>query len=301
MKKPLISSLAVMFATSLFAGGTFEVIEKEFDAEGINKIEIEADSADMDFAGADVKKITVKVVRFEEDKCILDIVPKVNKLFIELKNKRKYFVTSGSFCKADIEITSPANISYEVDGGSSDIKGANITAQTHVDTGSGDIDLINVSGSVYARTGSGEVDVANVAGETTIKTGSGNIRMAEVIGPVMASTGSGDIEGVVESRDVVVATGSGETRLSGLTGSLRHTSGSGSLTAAWGKPVTEGKLSLKLGSGDADLCFPKGSKINVDFYSGSGKVKNELGFLPEHRFLIYAKTGSGDLHISYCR
>jgi hypothetical protein len=319
MKNAVSFLMALVFTGSAFANKTFETIEKKFDAGKIKEIQIEIGSANVDFTGLNVKQITAKVVRFEENKCILNIEPDNGRLFIELKSRKKINIFSDNSCKADIEIESPKNISYEIDGGSSDIKGANITEKVQVDIGSGDIDLVNISGGIYANAGSGNIEVANIFGGTVIKTGSGSIGMAKVTGDTKVSagsgnitlagvkglidlsTGSGNISGVVESADVTINTGSGNTRLSGLTGSLKHKSGSGSLTAVWKKPVVKGEVSLKKGSGDTGLCFPKGSKIDVDIDTGSGKVINKIGFLPEHKFFIHGSTGSGDITISYCK
>ncbi|HUT85935.1 MAG TPA: DUF4097 family beta strand repeat-containing protein [Elusimicrobiales bacterium] len=303
MKNAVAVIFAMILAGSTIAKDNFKTFTKSFNADKIDTVEIETGSADVNFNSGIVKKdgkgkvVQVKLIRFEEDKCDLTIEPGNGKLFIEIKSKRKHWINFSNSCQADLEIEAPRNTAFEIRGGSSDIRGAHMSKNVSVKVGSGDIELVDISGDLRLKSGSGDIDLVGIAGYADVSTGSGDITLANVKGNVKLSTGSGDIEGVMYSNDVVVSIGSGNTKLSGLLGSLRHNSGSGSLLAIWDKPVIKGEVSLKKGSGDTELYFPKGSKIDVDIRTGSGRVRNEFGFSPGNDFIIHGKTGSGDIYI----
>lgn len=303
MKNAMTFIVSLIFAGNIFANNTFETIKKSFDATKLSSVQIETDSIDVDFTGENTKTAYVEVLRFEKNRCDLNIENDKTSLFIKIENKNKNFSNFLRFdkhCRAEIRIKVPKNTSLKIDAASADIKASGVS-RADIHTASGDVSLAGVSKGAEIRTASGEINLINVLGGTNIRTASGEVRLARAIGDINISTASGDIDAELESSNVIISTASGDTEISGLTNYFKYSSASGSLKAVWKKAVVKGKSYIKTVSGDIKLLFPRGSKISLIMHtlSGSVYVDDDLDYSSQDNFEIRGSTVSGDVYADF--
>jgi DUF4097 and DUF4098 domain-containing protein YvlB len=91
--------------------------------------------------------------------------------------------------------------------------------------------------------------------------------------------------------------GSGNISIKGLTAGGDLKTGSGEVSLVYKVPPAIGELSIKTGSGNVEILFPKSAKIRTSFSAGSGELINELGDSPNSKFKVSMTAGSGNLHI----
>ncbi len=133
---------------------------------------------------------------------------------------------------------------------------------------------------LIAENGSGNINISNINGCLEIVLGSGDLTMQKVDSEkIKCQLGSGDlsIDGIIRSVDIKV--------------------GSGDINLVYRKVPTTGAVTIKSGSGNANISLPAESKIRVDFNAGSGKLACELDQLQNAPYAIFMNAGSGDLRI----
>jgi len=127
--------------------------------------------------------------------------------------------------------------------------------------------------------GSGSADISGITGTLTFSSGSGNISADGIFQKVSGLTGSGNVT------------------LKGLSGGGSVKVGSGDMNITYLRKPLKGELDLVSGSGDAQVRFPKGTKVRTNFSAGSGTMTNELGESESAEFGVSMKAGSGDLKV----
>lgn len=207
-----------------------EVRELKLDADGIDKLVIEAGAGSMDvkgIAGLDsiVVMATVAVPdadegdakKFIEKKLTLALDKNGDQAKLDSWFKQGMF-GSGSSARIDLAITMPIGIDVSVDDGSGSIDVSDTAAAVSIDDGSGSIELKNVA-SVYIDDGSGSIKILNAAGDVSIIDGSGSIKVRSVDGSVSIDDGSGGIDVSDVERDlIIVDDGSGGLDFSDVRG-----------------------------------------------------------------------------------
>ena len=114
---------------------------------------------------------------------------------------------------------------------------------------------------------------------------------------IQIATDSGDIKGTGHAALLHADTGNGDVAVEGLVGSAEIKIGSGDVTLTWAEAPQRGSIAVKTGAGDVRLALPDGTKLATRYTSGSGKLENELGDMPEAELKVSVMTGSGDLWI----
>lgn len=125
---------------------------------------------------------------------------------------------------------------------------------------------------------------------------SGDVVLNDLEGNLTFNVSSGSVSGRGKFKKIEGKSGSGSVDLSGLTSGGKVNSGSGSVRLRF-LEYPMGRMEVKTGSGDANLLFPKGSRIQASLDVGSGSVNNEIGSYESADFGVTAKSGSGDLQI----
>lgn len=98
---------------------------------------------------------------------------------------------------------------------------------------------------------------------------------------------------------VDIVSGSGDVEVDGLKSSAKVRTGSGDVSVKYVDMVEEGEVTIKTGSGSAELEFPSTMKITTAFKAGSGKLtKNEFSNSADAKFKVSMEAGSGDLEIT---
>lgn len=192
-------------------------------------------------------------------------------------------------CRAELEVTLPAETRVEIRSGSGRIEVTQV-AELVARTGSGSITIDGVTGAVIARTGSGSVLARNLGADAELHTSSGSVEAEGVAGSLDASTGSGHVtvlevggevlarssSGRVEVREVggkaTVSTGSGDVLVAGVASHVdAHTSSGRATVHGNGAPVA---LDMSTSSGNQTIEAPTdpAAPITVKIRSGSGNV-----------------------------
>ncbi len=127
--------------------------------------------------------------------------------------------------------------------------------------------------------------------------GSGNITVNGIQGDLTFKVGSGDISADGSFKKIDGVTGSGKIVLKGLAGGGKLKSGSGEIDLTYGVNSLVGELDLKIGSGNASILFPKGTKLKTSFKAGVGELSNGLGESTGAAFKVSMEAGSGNLKI----
>jgi DUF4097 and DUF4098 domain-containing protein YvlB len=132
--------------------------------------------------------------------------------------------------------------------------------------------------------------------DLNIWSGSGNVSVSGLESNFTFNVGSGSVVANGKFKKVEGKSGSGSVDINGLTTGGNISVGSGPVNLRFLDYPT-GRMDVKTGNGDANISFPKGSKIKASLDTGSGDVENELGTSDSADFGINVKTGSGDLKI----
>jgi DUF4097 and DUF4098 domain-containing protein YvlB len=208
----------------------------ELDADGIDKLEINAGAGSMNVAGiagleSIVVKATVVVPDANEDDA-MKVIEKRMKLSLDGNDGRAQLDSwfeqgifgHGSGARIDLDISVPPGLAVSIDDGSGSIDIIDIEADISIDDGSGSIDLKNVA-SVSIDDGSGSISVSNAAGDVSIIDGSGSINVRSVTGSVTIDDGSGSINVSDVERDlIIVDDGSGGLSYSDVRGEVKQDS-----------------------------------------------------------------------------
>lgn len=262
--------LLLLTATGLAMGpGEREILAAE-QFRGIERIEIESESFDIDVVGNKTNSTSAEV--HGSPSVSATMRRRGDTLVIEAKERRALF--SRSRVEGTIEVQAFEGIDLEVE------------------CGSGDVDVRGLQGGdVEIRTGSGDVVARAIFGETRLRSGSGDFTMERIGGSVDVGTGSGDIELQDGEGRLNLSSSSGDLELRGVSGEIDATTASGRVFVADGAGVFA--LSSTAGSVIGEELSIRGSSR---FRSVSGDIELGLREAPEE-YSYDLRTVSGSIRV----
>jgi len=198
--------LALLLVPIGMAAGSSAIETKslELSAEGIQKMEIKCGAGFLKVSGMEglssIKveaKIDVSGIsrtdlnKFIEDHVTLTLT-KEGELAV-LESKANGHLTLGEYCKIDLTVQLPKNLSLAIADGSGYIEIADLSGNLEIADGSGEITAKNIGGNVNISDGSGDITVVDVRGDLNISDGSDDIDVRNISGNVNLTDGSGAI------------------------------------------------------------------------------------------------------------
>jgi hypothetical protein len=128
--------------------------------------------------------------------------------------------------------------------------------------------------------GAGDIDVTNLKGNIRFEVGSGDATIHSEVSILRGRTGSGNI--IVH----------------GAVREARLTTGTGNVSITYTKSPESGGVRVVTGTGNTQLIFPAGTKIQTHFVSANGRLTNAFGDNRGAKFKISVASGMGDLNIT---
>ena len=246
------------------------------DADNINEVEINTNSADVKVIFEDRNDIDVK----SSGKGGFTRSVYGNKLVIELKHSQSYsrfFNVSFSWDSCTLYVYMPSNsskrLSIQTKSGDIQLSGSGTPSNLFISTMSGDISIDKItSDSVRAKTLSGDISVH-----------------------------------MVESQDTDMHSTSGDVSIGSITGNMFINSTSGDVDV--NVPELKGNISISMISGDGFLKLPKDSSASFSAKTISGDVRCDFpvcisnGFIGESicstngLYAVKVTSTSGDIRI----
>ena len=250
-----------------------ELYNNGFSVEGIEKLDVDLISTDVNVYYADIDEVRV-VINGKEDREDKYIVSKENNM-IQIKEK-SYINFCFGFCFYDEEV-----IIFLPESFNKDIK---------VKETSGDV-RINESfdSNMVLETVSGDVKIKN-SKNVKIKTTSGDVEIGKT-NDLEVHTTSGDIK-VLNAKNVNIITTSGELMLEEV-GNIDLVTVSGDIRID--KMEINKDSKIKTTSGDVEI-----RKIN-DVYIETNSVSGDISIAQNNRYAnnkLFIKTTSGDITVS---
>lgn len=276
--------------------------EERFAAKDVKSLDVDWLSGAADVERYDGREVVIRETagaRLTEDQCMrwklkdgaLSILPCANRVR-ELPEKRLSVLVPRDLtlesANVDVASASCSLRGIEADGKLSLGSASGSLAVEDCRCGELELDSASGSQSVLRTEVSGKTDADLASGSFTADTlACGALR-------VSSSSGSQEI-GALRSDSVELGVSSGSIRASGLIcRSIRTDGASGSVRL--GFAAAPERVEVDSSSGSVTLSFPKGTGLDLDYDSGSGKLRGEViyGDLP-----VKVDTGSGSLTIEY--
>lgn len=219
---------------------------KEFDINAVNKVSIDTVSSDVNIISSKDNNIKVHFYGTTSD---LSRAPKLetslngDKLDIEIKYPKQIVSIMNFSLNTKLDVYVPENYKKSME----------------IETVSGEIAIDKLEADSFkAHTTSGDVSIDSLVGSTTdFSSVSGSIKVKELY-----------------TKGNVFKTTSGDIKIEAITGDIKASSVSGSITALYKE--FDNEVEAKTVSGDVDLILPEASEFKVDFSSTSGDLDNEF-------------------------
>jgi DUF4097 and DUF4098 domain-containing protein YvlB len=125
-------------------------------------------------------------------------------------------------------------------------------------------------------------------------TGSGDVDIDGMKGNLKLATGTGSVHAKSSFKNLEVTSASGNVNLENLNSGGKVTTGSGKVDLKFLENPS-GEFSVKTATGDADVHFPKGTKINADLDS-KGMTDSEFTTY-SNGYPVSVKSTSGDVEV----
>jgi len=125
-------------------------------------------------------------------------------------------------------------------------------------------------------------------------TGSGDVDIEGMKGNLKLATGTGAVHSKSSFKNLDIVSGAGDVKLENLNSGGKVTTGSGKVDLKF-IDQPNGEFSVKTASGDADVHFPKGTKLNADLDS-KGMTDSEFTTYT-NGFPLSVKSASGDVEV----
>ena len=138
-----------------------------------------------------------------------------------------------------------------------------------ISSASADCDVQTVA-QLDVRIASGDVRVTRVDGDMAIKSASGDVTVGEVVGRASVASASGDVNISTAKGDCSFNSASGDIDVRVVEGDFEGKSASGDLTV---NRFVGSRFVAKTMSGDIEVSVPKGTILDVDMYTMSGRVR----------------------------
>lgn len=254
--------------------------EKIFKGSDFKIIKINLEESNLKINGSSEPDISVKYKKldYEEKNCAMEIIQKGDTIEIDVEGQNK-----NADCEVDFVINLPKKVKIEASVDMGDLKVDGMDSTIDYKVGAGDVKLNGNYENAELKLGKGDVDFSATIQNIGIKLGTGKISGEGFVKEGKISTGAGDVKLVYleEAKDV----------------NISIKSGVGDIDFAFNKKIISGKLDVKTGVGDTSIRMPEGSKIDTDYKSGIGSLKNHIGDTKNADFRIRIKTGAGGLVI----
>ncbi|MEX0324635.1 MAG: DUF4097 domain-containing protein [Puniceicoccaceae bacterium] len=287
---------------------TREII-REFDSGSIQKVDLQAQSANVGISSWDRDKVVVDVeltanasdqAEADEifDEAEVSITENAGVLEVVVKTKSKSGSMFGIFggsnsSRANITVNVPENMDLHLKNGSGNVAIDDITGVLVFTSGSGNVSGSNLTGDVKAKSGSGDINLVAVQGNIIVGTGSGSVKVSDMEGSLDAATGSGDVKANGQISQFTAKTGSGSVRIESsveLVDDSKAATGSGDVKILL--PASAGfELDAGVGSGsiscDFDLVDPVAKKRSLKGATANGGPSLKIG------------TGSGSIRVGH--
>ncbi|HMQ10424.1 MAG TPA: DUF4097 family beta strand repeat-containing protein [Oligoflexia bacterium] len=269
---------------TLFTSLVFAFQTENFSAKGLKELHLKNLSGDVVITASKSNQLKVdyEKIKFSEH-CSLAVDKKPESIWIEVKKNKKPW---GEDCKVNFEISLPKKTDMEINIGSGNLNIIGVEGESKINIGSGDLSYKAAwIDEITVKSGSGDINIHGLAGEVDILTGSGDVDLDYAEHAVPAS--------------LVLRSGSGSIAAKGLKGDTDIITGSGSIELSYNQKLQDkGEISIKSGSGDAKIHFPKSlSAVKVDHKAASGRVKSDIAQKDDAAWSIYMRSASGDLKI----
>lgn len=294
-------------------------LEESFSYNKVKSLRVENISGLVRFQGdKSAKSVDLKVEKINWEKsCRLKVKQDKEEVFVKLEKSKSSFLSfSEPNCVANVIVKAPEKMELNLRTASGDLKVSGAVGKVKLKSSSGSAFVKNVEGEFKAHLGSGNLKLSSSKGDVKFSTGSGNISLTEVKGNCQLESGSGEVkiqklEGkasikthsgdlVVEDSDIKdlrVRLGSGDSRLKGKFVCLDLKSGSGDIKVFFLNAPEKGETSLKSGSGNISLSFPKEMKAGFSVKTRSGSLTQGIASFKKASYEVKLESGSGDLKI----
>lgn len=232
--RTLIVFLAFI-ATVANAADYSEDRELSLDANGIDKVDIEAGAGSLEVVGEENRtEIRVLAHIIVPDADAEEASRKIeNNMVLRLDKDGdvavvKSYFERGMFNFGDspnirLVVHVPTRVGLVVDDGSGSLTVEDVRGDIEIDDGSGSISLRNVGGTVEIDDGSGSIKVSAVGGDFKVNDGSGSITVDGVGGSVIVDDGSGSIDVAnVEHDFIIIDDGSGGIDYRNVAGNVEN-------------------------------------------------------------------------------
>lgn len=129
-----------------------------------------------------------------------------------------------------------------------------------------------------------------------LTSGSGSITVDGLESDLKFDIGSGNLKANGKWKKVDGKTGSGSVDIAGINGPVALKVGSGQVNLGFAENA-RGDVSVTTGTGDAQLMFPKGTKLRTALNTANGSVDNQVGESSRPEINVSVTAGSGDLSV----
>ncbi len=271
MKNILISFLMI---TSLEVSAQVLLSENRFDAEGIDRIEVEGS-----FCNVHLRPVQGSAVKFEgwikgpsRYKGAIEIKSSLKGrtlvIYVERPNSLR-----GNF-NGEFRIGIPNNTEVEAINSSGNLYADGLQGQQiFLKCSSGNLRVTDITGNVSLKTSSGNITVDGVEGNMSTYSSSGSQKLEDLTGNLNAISSSGKIYMYyMKSADITAESSSGGVSLTGVTAKIHIESTSGSIS---GEDVRlTGDSYLETSSGSMNIEFDNDIyDMSFDLRSSSGGLR----------------------------
>lgn len=293
MRKLFLTLILILLCTTTLYAKTWgqhtAKTTYEYDVSPNSKLELRNINGDVDITswGRDVIKITatkiIRNVNREQGRDIADDI-KINiqktknvlKVETDLPEKEWWDFKGGSISmKVEFEITLPQKSDLFIKTVNGDIEISNVKGDLVFHTTNGDIEGNLLNGKLTAKTTSGDVELRNVTAKLDLKTVSGDIEGKNITGQMCFKTVSGEISLKNSRGKVDYSTVSGDINLLGHL-EVSGSTVSGTLTLKTVATQFKKNTHLKSTSGNFNIYILNNAKLDIEFKTKSGKVRNQL-------------------------
>ncbi|HEX3806652.1 MAG TPA: DUF4097 family beta strand repeat-containing protein [Gaiellaceae bacterium] len=269
-------------------------MHKSFDVTGPIELDIELASGEIEIDPSLDGRVEIELTAADEESQLLVDNARVElqerhgrpRVIVDVPKKKGVAFSLGMiFGRSGITcvVRCPEESTVQVRSKSADLSVRGTIGALSVATASGDVEIDRVSGSANVKSASSDFSAREIAGAANIQSASGDVNIDVVRGPANVNSVSGDVT-IGEAYDNVSA--------NTVSGDQDHGA------------VMRGRVAAHAVSGDVTVAVRRGSRAYLDCSTLSGDTQSDLevgsqepagdGPLVE----IYAKTVSGDIHIT---
>ena len=298
-----ISNTSLDFVNDAFTVTAASEETKTMNVESPVRLKVLNRHGDVSVMGADVKSITINVVKTGYGNTQKQADESMNNIKYEFTQTGDIVNITYNFSgnkrrvdeKVDFIITVPFETKVEVDAAFGEINVSDIQADVIVENDFGNITIDKVDGKLDATTSSGKIEATSIKAGTKdidIFSGFGKATLEQVSGTnikVRSQSGNIELENVRATKEMYLSTDFGKLEFkTGSAGTLEAKTNSGSIDIA--SVTIKGQLTIRDEFGDITLKQVKAASYDVESNSGSITIDGVKG-------LVKAHTGFGGIKV----